>query len=223
MIGVRVLGPLEVTVDGAPVGVGGPRQQCVLARLVAGHGQVVSADRLIEDLYAGEAPPRALAAVQSYVSHLRRVLEPGRAAWARGTVLAASSPGYALRLSREAVDAWVFEDEVHRAAGLADAAAVHAGLSAALAAWRGPAFQEFGGLSWADLEASRLEELRLTATERCADAALRLGRAAQMVAGLDQLAAEHPLREEAWRLLALALYQSGRQADALAALRRARA
>ena len=223
MIGVRVLGPLEVTVDGAPVGVGGPRQQCVLARLVAGHGQVVSADRLIEDLYGGEAPPRALATVQSYVSHLRRVLEPGRAAWARGTVLAASSPGYALRLSREAVDAWAFEDEVHRTAGLADAAAVHAGLSAALAAWRGPAFQEFGGLSWADLEASRLEELRLTATERCADAALRLGRAAQMVAGLDQLAAEHPLREEAWRLLALALYQSGRQADALAALRRARA
>ena len=223
MIGVRVLGPLEVTVNGAPAGVGGPRQRCVLARLVAAHGRVVSADRLIEDLYAGEAPPRALAAVQSYVSHLRRALDPSRAAWARGGVLTASPPGYALRLSPEAVDAWAFEDEARRAAGLDDAAAVHARLSAALAAWRGPAFQEFGGLPWADLEASRLDELRLTATEKCAEAALRLGRAAQIVADLDQLVAEHPLREESWRLLALALYRSGRQGDALAALRRARA
>jgi len=223
VIGVRVLGPLEVTVDGAPVGVGGPRRRCVLARLVAAHGRVVSADRLIEDLYADEAPPRALAAVQSYISHLRRALEPGRAAWARAGVLVASPPGYILRLDSEAVDAWAFEDEVHRAAGLGDAAAVHTRLSAALATWRGPAFQEFGGLPWADLEASRLEELRLAATEKCADAALRLGCAAQIVADLDHLVTEHPLREESWRLLALALYQSGRQGDALAALRRARA
>jgi DNA-binding SARP family transcriptional activator len=86
-----------------------------------------------------------------------------------------------------------------------------------------PAFQEFGGKPWADLEASRLEELRLAATEKCADAALRLGCAAQIVADLDPLVTEHPLREELWRLLALALYQSGRQGDALAALRRARA
>src|SRR6202035_4977307 len=97
------------------------------------------------------------------------------------------------------VDAWAFEDEVHRAAGLGDAAAVHTRLSAALATWRGPAFQEFGGLPWADLEASRLEELRLAATEKCADAALRLGCAAQIVADLDHLVTEHPLREESWR------------------------
>src|SRR5260370_135507 len=89
VIGIQLLGPLAVTVDGVPVGVGGPRQRCVLARLIVAHGQVVSADRLIEDLYAGEAPPKALAAVQSYVSHLRRALEPGRAAWDRAGVLAA--------------------------------------------------------------------------------------------------------------------------------------
>jgi DNA-binding SARP family transcriptional activator len=223
VIRVRVLGPLEVTVDGVPASVGGPRQRCVLARLIAGHGQVVSADRLIEDLYADEAPARALAAVQSYVSHLRRALEPARAAWDRAGVLAASPPGYALRLGHEMVDAWAFENEVHQAAGLDDPAAVHSRLSPALASWRGPAFQEFSGLPWADLEASRLDELRLAATEMCADSALRLGRAAQLVADLDQLTAEHPLREEGWRLLALALYQSGRQGDALAALRRARA
>ena len=223
MIGVRVLGPLEVTVNSAPADVGGPRQRCVLARLIAAHGQVVSADRLIEDLYADEAPPKALAAVQSYISHLRRALEPGRAARSPAGVLVTSPPGYAVRLGREAVDAWSFEDEVHQAAGLDDPAAVHARLSSALASWHGTAFQEFGGLPWADLEATRLEELRLMATERLADAALRLGRAAQAVAGLNRLTTEHPLREEAWRLLALALYQSGRQGDALAALRRARA
>jgi len=222
VIGIRVLGPLEVRVGGATASVGGPRQRRVLVRLIAARGQTVSADRLIEDLYGGESPPGALAALQSYVSHLRRVLEPGRRAWDRGGVLVASPPGYALRLGAEAVDAWVFEDEVRRAPALGDAAAVHASLSAALTAWRGPAFQEFSGLPWADLQASRLEELRLAATEKCADAALRLGYAAQIVADLNQLAAEHPLREESWRLLALALYQSGRQGDALAALRRAR-
>jgi DNA-binding SARP family transcriptional activator len=223
VIAVRVLGPLEVTVNGAPADVGGPRQRCVLARLIAEHGRVVSADRLIDDLYAEEAPPRALAAVQSYVSHLRRALEPDRAARTPAGVLVTSPPGYAVHLDRDVVDAWSFEDEVHRAAGLDDPAEVHARLSAALASWRGVAFEEFGGLSWADLEASRLEELRLTATEVRADAALRLGRAAHTVADLNRLIAEHPLREEAWRLLALALYQSGRQGDALAALRRARA
>ena len=223
MIGVRVLGPLEVAVDGVPADLGGPRQRCVLARLIAGHGRVVSADRLIEDLYADEAPPRALAAVQSYVSHLRRALEPGRAAWAAAGVLVTSPPGYALRLGRDVVDAWSFEEQVHQAAGLDDPAAVHSGLTAALAYWRGAAFEEFGGLPWADLEASRLDELRLAAMEMHADAALRLGRATQTVASLSRLTAEHPLREEAWRLLALALYQSGRQGDALAVLRRARA
>jgi DNA-binding SARP family transcriptional activator len=223
VIGVRVLGPLQVMVDDVPADVGGPRQRCVLARLIAEHGRVVSADRLIEDLYADDAPPQALAALQSYVSHLRRALEPGRPARAPSGVLVTSPPGYAIQLGQDAVDAWSFEDEVHQAAGLDDPVAVHDRLSSALASWRGPAFQEFGGMAWADLEASRLEELRLMATERLANAALRVGRAAQVVADLDRLTAEHPLREEAWRLLALALYQSGRQGDALSALRRARA
>jgi DNA-binding SARP family transcriptional activator/tetratricopeptide (TPR) repeat protein len=222
VIKVRVLGPLEVTVQGAPADVGGPRQRCVLARLIAARGEVVSADRLIDDLYPGEAPPKALAGVQSYVSHLRRALEPGRPARSPAGVLVTSPPGYAMRLDGDAVDAWVFEDEVHQTAGLDDSAAVHARLTAALACWRGAAFEEFGGLPWADLETARLDELRLVATERLADAALRLGRAAEVVADLSRLTARHPLREEAWRLLALAQYQSGRQGDALATLRRAR-
>src|SRR5215472_16429657 len=101
VIAVRVLGPLEVTVDGAPADVGGPRQRCVLARLIAAHGRVVSADRLIEDLYADEAPPKALAAVQAFVSHLRRVLEPDRAARTPARVLVTSPPGYAVQLGRD--------------------------------------------------------------------------------------------------------------------------
>ncbi|MGH3303579.1 MAG: BTAD domain-containing putative transcriptional regulator [Streptosporangiaceae bacterium] len=223
MISVRVLGPLEVTVDGERADTGGPRQRCVLARLVAEHGRVVSADRLIDDLYSDEAPPRALAAVQAYVSHLRRALEPGRSARTPSQLLVTTPPGYALRLSTDAVDAWSFEQKVHEAARLDDPAALQALLTSALAAWRGTAFQEFAGMEWADLETVRLEELRLAATERLAETALRLGRAAQLVADLNRLATEHPLREEAWRLLALALYQSGRQGDALAALRRVRA
>jgi DNA-binding SARP family transcriptional activator len=223
VIGIWVLGPLRAEVDGALVDLGGPRQRCVLARLIAEHGQVVSADRLIEDLYADEAPPRALASVQAYVSHLRRALEPTRAARSPAEVLVTSPPGYAVRLATEAVDAWSFEQAVHQAAGLSDPAAIHARLSTALDSWRGTPFQEFGSLGWADLEAARLAELRLTAVEARADAALRLGRAAQTVPELNQLTAAEPLREEAWRLLALALYQAGRQGDALAALRRARA
>ncbi len=218
-----MLGPLDVTVQGTPADVGGPRQRCVLARLIAARGEVVSADRLIDDLYPGEAPPKALAGVQSYVSHLRRALEPGRPARSPAGVLVTSAPGYAIRLDGDAVDAWAFEDEVHHTAGLDDPAAVHARLTAALTYWRGAAFEEFGGLPWADLETARLDELRLLATERLADSALRLGRAAEVVADLSRLTAQHPLREEAWRLLALAQYQSGRQGDALATLRRARA
>jgi DNA-binding SARP family transcriptional activator/tetratricopeptide (TPR) repeat protein len=223
VIAVRVLGLLEVTVRGAAVDLGGPRQRSVLARLIAEHGQAVSADRLIEDLYAGEAPARPIAALQSYVSHLRRALEPGRPARAPARVLVTSPPGYAVRLNRDEVDAWSFEEELHRAQAENEPSAVHARLSSALTTWRGPAFQEFAGLPWADLEASRLGELRLTAIEMRADAALRLGRAAQTVADLSRLTTEQPLREEAWRLFALALYQSGRQGDALGALRRARA
>src|SRR6201999_1930178 len=98
-----------------------------------------------------------------------------------------SPPGYAIQLSLNAVDAWSFEDEIHQATGLSDPMAMNNRISSALASWRGPAFQEFTGMAWADLEASRLEELRLMATERLAGAALRLGRAAQTVAGLDRL------------------------------------
>jgi DNA-binding SARP family transcriptional activator len=223
MAAVRLFGALEVAVDGVPADLGGPRQRCVLARIAAERGRAVPVNRLIEDVYAQEAPPKALAAIQSYVSRLRDALEPGRTARTPSRVLVTSPPGYALCLGHDEVDVWSFEERVRHAARLDDPVVVHDQLTSALASCRGMAFAEFAGLAWADLEASRLEELRLAAMERLAEADLRLGRASHVVADLSRLAAEHPLREEAWRLLAMALYQCKRQGDALAALRRARA
>ena len=107
--GIRVLGPLEAEIDGTRADLGGPLQRAVLALLLMEHGRVVSVDRLIDQLWRGEPPPRAIASLQAYVSNLRRILEPGRAPRARPQVLVSAPPGYALRLPDEAVDAWRFE------------------------------------------------------------------------------------------------------------------
>ncbi|TMR87978.1 BTAD domain-containing putative transcriptional regulator, partial [Nonomuraea basaltis] len=218
-----MLGPLTAAIDGDPVDLGRPRQRSVVARLLAARGHVVPVDRLIDDLYDEAAPPRALAAVQAYVSRLRRALEPGRPPRSPAAVLVTVPPGYAMRLDVAAVDAWQFEDAVRSGAGLRNAAEVHRALAAALRLWHGPPYQEFAGMHWADPEITRLEELRLTAIERHAAAAIRLGLAAQVVPDLERLVGEHPLREGAWGSLARALYRCGRQGEALAALRRARA
>ncbi|GAB2806848.1 BTAD domain-containing putative transcriptional regulator [Actinocorallia aurea] len=220
MVEIRVLGALEARVGGGPADLGGTRQRAVLARLVAARGRMVPVDRLIEDLWPGEAPPRALAGVQAFVSHLRRALEPDRAPRTPAAVLVTRAPGYALALDEAAVDVWRFETLVGRAAEPSQA---RASAEAALAMWRGPAYAEFADLPWAEAESARLEGLRLTAVERRAAAMLDDGSAAQALPDLEALAAEHPLREELWRLLALGLYRVGRQADALAALRKVRA
>ncbi|MFF5263362.1 BTAD domain-containing putative transcriptional regulator [Actinomadura viridis] len=225
MADVRVLGTFEAWVDGGTADLGGPRRRSVLARLVAARGRMVPAERLVEDLWPGEAPPRAAAGLQSFVSHLRRALEPGRSPRTPARVLVTAPPGYALRLPDADVDAWRFDALVDEAARLLDAAdAVRARecAQAALAEWRGPAYAEFADLPWAVAESARLDERRRLAVERRAEAMLRLGAAAEAVPDLESHAAANPLREEAWRLLALALYRTGRQGDALAALRRAR-
>ncbi|HEU5027664.1 MAG TPA: BTAD domain-containing putative transcriptional regulator [Spirillospora sp.] len=223
---VRVLGAFAVHVAGAPADLGGPRRRSVLARLAAAHGRMVPADRLVEDLWAGTAPPRAAAGLQSFVSHLRRVLEPGRPPRTPARILVTEPPGYALRLPDGAVDAWRFDaliDGAARRLAAGDPSGARRDAEAALAEWRGPAYAEFAALPWAAAEAARLDERRRLAVERRAEAMLALGAAAEAVPDLEAHAAGHPLREEAWRLLALALYRAGRQGDALAALRRARA
>ncbi|GAB3979179.1 AfsR/SARP family transcriptional regulator [Plantactinospora veratri] len=217
-----VLGPV-VAWDGtgAPIDVKGPRHRAVLARLVVARGRVVPVGRLVDDLWA-EPPPGAVSAVRTFVAALRRALEPHRPPREPARLLVTEGPGYALRASPDAVDAWRFEQAVTATSAGPPGPALDR-LDRALGWWRGPAYAGFDDEPWARPERSRLEQLRLNAVESRADALLALGRAAEVVPQLDGHVAEHPWREEAWRLLALALYRTDRQGDALAVLRRARA
>ncbi|MFJ9899239.1 BTAD domain-containing putative transcriptional regulator [Streptomyces sp. NPDC091280] len=219
-----VLGPVTAW-DGAGdvIALRGPRHRAVLARLLVARRRVVPVGRLVEDLWAGreEPPADAVGAVRTFVAALRRALEPERPPRTRARLLVTEGPGYVLRAGPEAVDAWRFEEAVTAAGALSEARAL-ARLEEALGWWRGPAYADFADDTWARAERSRLAELRLHAVERRAEARLALGRAAEAVPDLDAHAAEHPWRENAWRLLALALYRTGRQGDALAVLRRAR-
>lgn len=217
-----VLGP--VTAEdrhGGPVALKGPRHRAVLARLLVARRRVVPVDRLVADLWA-EPPPGAVGAVQTFVAALRRALEPDRAPRTPARLLVTEGPGYALRAAPEAVDAWRFETAADEAARLPPARALRR-LDEALELWRGPAYADFAREEWVRGERARLAELRLRSVERRAGAQLAVGLAAEAVPDLDAHLADHPWREDAWRLLALALYRTGRQGDALAVLRRARA
>ncbi len=211
---VGVLGPVEAwDASGSVIALPGPRHREVLARLVAAGGRVVPVEVLAADLWEAP-PPGAVGAIRTFVAALRRAVEPGRAPRSPAGVIVTSGPGYALRAE---ADVWRFE-EAARVAG--PPAVVSARLDEALASWRGPAY---AGLAWAEGERARLAEVRLRVVERRAQALLDLGRAGEVVPDLEALARAHPWREEVWRLLALALYRVGRQADALAVLRAARA
>ena len=212
-----LLGEFTASHDGTLIDLGGPRQRAVLAMLVIGRGRLVSAEQLIDDLWGDDRPADPFASLQSYVSHLRRRLEPDAAARSRSGVIARQAHGYAVQLAPDAVDSWRFEqlltaeggDIVHR-------------LTEALALWRGAPLADYTDRPWAQPEIVRLEELRSVARERLAQARVDRGEAAVLVGELEAMVTEAPLREERWRLLALALYRANRQADALTALRRAR-
>jgi DNA-binding SARP family transcriptional activator len=207
MVTIRVLGSMVAQVDGLAVDLGGPLQRAVLALLLVERGQVVSVDRMIDQLWRGEAPPRAIASLPSYVSNLRRLLEPGRAQRSPGRILVSTPPGYAMRLPADAVDAWRFERLLGQAQATADddPAAARRCLAGALALWRGSAYAEFADENWAVAEAARLGELHLAARELSAQVTLRAGTAGEVVPAALLLTRQHPLREEGWRLLALAL------------------
>ncbi|WP_165495468.1 AfsR/SARP family transcriptional regulator, partial [Actinomadura roseirufa] len=217
-----VLGPLTAEDAGGPLELRGPRHRAVLARLLVARGRVVPVGTLVGDLW-DDPPEGAVGAVRTFVAALRRGIEPDRPPRAPARLLVTSAPGYALRAEPDAVDARRFEAAVREAAALPPARALTV-LDGALALWRGPAYAEFADRGWARAEITRLDELRLLAVERRAGAALETGAAADAVPDLEAHAAGHPWREgeDAWRLLALALYRAGRQADALAVLRRAR-
>ncbi|MFC8065322.1 BTAD domain-containing putative transcriptional regulator [Streptomyces sp. NPDC057293] len=218
-----VLGPVTAQRGGDPLALKGPRHRAVLARLILARRRVVPVARLVEDLWetSQAPPPRAVGALRTFVGDLRRALEPDRPPRAPARLLVTEGPGYTLRAAPGSVDAWRFEAAVAEAER-GPAAQAPERLRAALEEWRGPAYAEFSGAQWARGERSRLTELRLRAVERRAELLVDLGRAAEAVPDLDAHLTGHPWREEAWRLLALALYRTGRQGDALAVLRRAR-
>ncbi|WP_061294962.1 BTAD domain-containing putative transcriptional regulator [Herbidospora cretacea] len=222
MLRLRVLGQLAASVGDVPVELGTFLQRAVVARLVAGGGHIVSADRFIEDLWREQPPPKALGALQVYISNLRRILEPGRAPRTPATVIVSAPPGYRLQLPPGAVDAWRFPRLVDEAVAKKDPVERLRTLDDALALWTGPAYAEFADEEWAVAEAAQLDELRLVAIEYRAEAAIALGRHAEVVAELDRHVGGHPLRENAVRLLALAYYRAGRQPEALAVIRRTR-
>ncbi|MBE1562716.1 BTAD domain-containing putative transcriptional regulator [Nonomuraea africana] len=227
MVAFRVLGPVEAYESDSDdeLDLGGLRQRAVLARLLVARGQVVPVDSLLYDLWEDDAAKGAQSGLQVYISRLRRVLEPGRPRGGPNRLLVTVASGYALRVAPEQVDALRFEQLV-RAAGehleSDDPQSARARLAKALGLWRGTPYSDFADQPWAEAEVNRLTELRLVARERYADTGLLLGMHAETVPDLEALTAEHPLREEGWRLLALGLYRCGRQGDALAALRRAR-
>ncbi|MGE0000165.1 MAG: BTAD domain-containing putative transcriptional regulator, partial [Ilumatobacteraceae bacterium] len=217
---LRVLGPTTLERGGTPVTIGGPRQRAVLARLAHAEGRLVVVERLVEDLWGENAPASILTTLQGYVSRLRSALDqPER--------LRREGPGYVLDLDAHEVDTRTFEDEVARARQVvgADPSAALAHLDRALGLWRGPAFADladFDEMAWAAAAATRLDELRLSAHELRFDVMLDLGRHAQCVPELETAVNDHPLRERLTSQLAIALYRSGRQADALRALDRTR-
>jgi DNA-binding SARP family transcriptional activator len=214
---ISLLGPCAATSGGSPLDLGGPRQRAVLAVLVLARGEVVPVDRLTESVWGERVPADPGGALQAYVSHLRRRLQPGSAARTRSAVIVSEGRGYAVRLPADAVDIWRFEQLVERAGETREDL-----LTEALALWRGPPLIDWSDEPWAEAEIARLAELRAVARERLMAAQLAQGKQAMLVADLEAMVAEEPLREERWRLLALALYRSSRQADALGALRRAR-
>ncbi|MDQ3641447.1 MAG: winged helix-turn-helix domain-containing protein, partial [Actinomycetota bacterium] len=216
----RILGALEVVDAGRPVEVGAAKELALLVDLVLHANQIVSRERLVEVVWGDSPPATATTTLNTYVSHLRAALEPGRAPRAQSRVLLTRDPGYLLAVDPEQVDALRFERlaaEGGRALAAGDAATAAATLREGLALWRGASLADFVYEPFAQAEAARLEELRLTTLERRVEADLALGRHHDLVSELRGLVDAHPLRERLWGQLMLALYRCGRQSEALRA------
>jgi DNA-binding SARP family transcriptional activator len=208
-----ILGALEVRVDDEPVALGGKRQRAVLAALLMQARRVVPTDRLVADLWGAEPPKTAATSLHNLVSQLRRLLGPD--------VLVTQAPGYRLDVSSEQIDAYRFERSLRDARHFPPEERREL-LANALALWRGPPLAEFAFDDFAQPEIRRLDELRLVALGDRIDADLELGRHGEVVGELEALVGAHPLRETFRRQLMLALYRSGRQAEALEAYQNAR-
>src|SRR5215469_13957550 len=217
-----ILGPLEVKAGGAPVRVGGPRQRALLALLLCHANRVVSRDQLIDELLGDQPDGSAEPILRVQISRLRKVLADGDAA----PRLIARPPGYSLRVEDGELDLQVFEQRAtdgRRALEQGDPGRAAVLLREAESLWRGRPLADLEFERFARFEIQRLEACRLAAVEERIEAELALGRHAALCPELEQLVAEHPLRERLRGQLMLALYRSGRQADALETYRTGRA
>jgi predicted ATPase/DNA-binding SARP family transcriptional activator len=204
---VRVLGPVEASVDGRPIALGGGKPRALLAMLALKAGSSVSTERLIDGLWGEQPPATANKLVQVYVSQLRKAL----AGSTDGAEIVTRRHGYELRVGVGTVDAERFERLLARGAP-----------REALGLWRGSPLDDVADEPFAGAEIRRLEELRLTALELAIEHDLDEGRHRDVIAQLEALVAAEPLRERLHATLMLALYRSGRQADALEVYRHAR-
>jgi predicted ATPase/DNA-binding SARP family transcriptional activator len=196
----------------------------LLALLLIHANQVLSTDRILEEIWGDDQPGGGRRTLQVHISKLRRALEPDRESRQAAEILVTRSGGYALVVDPDRIDAVRFEHLIERArqVGASQPERASATLSEALAMWRGEPYEDFGYESFAQGEIRRLEELKVTAIEDRLEADLATGRHAESVGELRALTQEHPLRERFWRLLMLSLYRSGRQGDALRAYQGAR-
>jgi DNA-binding SARP family transcriptional activator len=228
MVDYQLSGAVEARTEGAPVPLGGPKQRCVLAVLLANHGTVVSVDRLIDAVWEDKPPPKALASLRAYVTNLRRILPVSTDSASSAKVrLASRAYGYQLTLlGDDSVDLHRFETLVKdgRSALISGAAAdAFETLSTALTLWRGDPFGEFTHREFAHADATRYVALRHTAIEARFDAALQCSVGGDLVPEIEAAIAADPTEERLWGHLMVALYRTGRASDAVRAFDRARA
>jgi YVTN family beta-propeller protein len=205
-----VLGPLEVSVDAAPLSLGGQKQRTLLAVLLARANQVVSRDELVDAVWGERPPPSANDSLDAYLYRLRKLLGHDR--------LLRQAGGYVLCVAPDELDAARFEElfaDARQAADVGDHGVAGSALSEGLALWRGSAWADVRDSPTVRAEAQRLDELRLSALESRIETEVTLGAGAQLVPELEQLVGEHPLRERFVGALMVALYRAGRQTDAL--------
>ena len=216
---LKILGAFEASREGRPLAIAGAKPKAVLAILALHANEVVSSDVLAEELWS-QPPDTARATLQVYVAQLRKLFDPERSRGEQGSVLLTRPPGYLLEIAPAQLDSQRFERllrEGSAARAIGDAATGATLLRDALSLWRGPALADFAYEPFAQAEIARLEDLRLTALEERIDAELALGLHADLTGELDSLAGAYPLRERLRAHQMLALYRSGRQADALEA------